>query len=181
YSFDIGSWHLIALNSECGRLASGGASNGCAAGSPQETALRSDLAAHPSSCTLAYWHSPRFNSGFRGNHPETGPFWEALREAGADIVLSGDAHHYERFAPQDPSGNPDPGGIRGFVVGTGGAFFTNWSSVKPNSEVRQNTTFGVLALTLHPTSYEWRFLPEAGRTFTDSGAGNCHGRPSGGP
>jgi hemolysin type calcium-binding protein len=181
YSFDIGSWHLIALNSECGRLASGGAPSGCAAGSPQETALRSDLAAHPSSCTLAYWHSPRFNSGFRGNHPETGPFWEALREAGADIVLNGDAHHYERFAPQDPSGNPDPAGIRGFVVGTGGAFFTNWSSVKPNSEVRQNTTFGVLALTLHPTSYEWRFLPEAGKTFTDSGGGDCHGRPSGGP
>ena len=179
YSFDIGSWHLIALNSECERIDRGAAANGCAAGSPQESSLRSDLAAHPSSCTLAYWHRPRFNSGFRGNHPETQAFWQALHEAGADIVLSGDAHDYERFAPQDASGNLDLAGIREFVVGTGGAFFTTWSSVKPNSEVRQNTTFGVLALTLHPTSYEWRFLPEAGQTFTDSGGGPCHGRPPG--
>ena len=179
YSFDIGSWHLIALNSECGRVDRGAAASGCAAGSPQESFLRSDLATHPSSCTLAYWHSPRFNSGFRGNRPETQPFWEALRQAGADVVLNGDAHHYERFAPQDPSGNSDLAGIREFVVGTGGAFFTNWSSVKPNSEVRQNTTFGVLALTLRPTSYEWRFLPEAGQTFTDSGGGLCHGRSLG--
>ena len=138
YSFDIAGWHLIALNSECERIARGAAANGCAARSPQESSLRTDLAAHPSACTLAYWHSPRFNSGFRGNHPQTHAFWQALREAGADIVLNGDAHHYERFAPQDPSGNLDLAGIREFVVGTGGAFFTNWSSVKPNSEVRQN-------------------------------------------
>jgi hypothetical protein len=163
YSFDIGSWHLIALNSECERIDRGAAANGCAAGSPQESSLRADLATHRSSCTLAYWHSPRFNSGFRGDHPETQAFWEALHQAGADVVLNGDAHHYERFALQDPSGNPDPAGIREFIVGTGGAFFTNWSSVKPNSEVRQNTTFGVLALTIHPTSYEWRFLPEPAR------------------
>jgi acid phosphatase type 7 len=179
YSFDIAGWHLIALNSECDRIARGAAANGCAAESPQESSLRSDLAAHPSACTLAYWHSPRFNSGFRGNQPKTDAFWRALREAGADVVLNGDAHHYERFAPQDPSGNLDLAGIREFVVGTGGAFFTNWSSVKPNSEVRQNDTFGVLALTLHPTSYEWRFLPEAGKTFTDSGGGVCHGRTPG--
>ena len=107
YSFDIGSWHLIALNSECERIDRGAAANGCAEGSPQESSLRSDLAAHPSSCTLAYWHRPRFNSGFRGNHPETQAFWQALHEAGADIVLSGDAHDYERFAPQDASGNLD--------------------------------------------------------------------------
>jgi hypothetical protein len=181
YSFDIGSWHLIALNSECGGVAAGAASDGCAAGSPQESWLRSDLAAHPSSCTLAYWHNPRFNSGYRGNHPEVQAFWDALHGARADIALSGDAHHYERFAPQGPGGNPDAAGIREFVVGTGGAFFTSLSSVKPNSEVRQNHTFGVLALTLHPTSYEWRFLPEAGKTFTDSGGGVCHGRPPGSP
>jgi hypothetical protein len=179
YSFDVGSWHLIALNSECERTDRGAATSGCAAGSPQESFLRSDLATHRSACTLAYWHSPRFNSGFRGNHVDTQAFWEALHEAGADVVLSGDAHDYERFAPQDPGGNPDPAGIRQFVVGTGGAFFTNWSSVKPNSEVRQNHTFGVLALTLRPTSYEWRFLPEAGKTFTDSGSGVCHGRTPG--
>ncbi len=179
YSFDIGSWHMIALNSECERIARGAAANGCAAGSPQESALRSDLASHRSSCTLAYWHSPRFNSGFRGNHPETQALWGALYEAGADVVLNGDAHDYERFAPQGPSGNLDPAGIRQFVVGTGGAFFTSWSSVKANSEVRQNHTFGVLTLTLHPASYEWRFLPEAGKTFTDSGGGSCHGRTPG--
>lgn len=179
YSFDIGSWHLIALNSECDRIDRGGAPDGCAAGSPQESWLRADLAAHPSSCTLAYWHSPRFNSGFRGNQPRTQAFWEALHEARADVVLNGHAHHYERFAPQDPSGRLDPAGIRQFIVGTGGALFTNWSSIKPNSEVRQNSTFGVLALTLHPTSYEWRFVPEAGKTFTDSGGASCHGRVPG--
>ena len=94
-------------------------------------------------------------------------------------MLSGDAHDYERFAPQDPRGALDPArGIRQFVVGTGGVFFTGWSSLKPNSEVRQNDTFGVLVLTLRPGSYDWRFVPEAGKTFTDSGPGVCHGRPA---
>ncbi len=180
YSFDIGSWHLIALNSQCAQIAHGGAADGCAAGSPQERWLQSDLAAHRTSCTLAYWHSPRFNSGYRGNSPAGQAFWNVLHAAGADLVLSGDAHDYERFAPQDPTGALDPvRGIRAFVVGTGGVFFTGWSKLKPNSEVRQNDTFGVLALTLHPASYEWRFLPEAGATFTDSGAGACHGRTPG--
>ncbi len=187
YSFDVGAWHLIALNSMCDRIDPGGAADGCAAGSPQERWLRSDLATHRNSCTLAYWHSPRFNSGFRGNSLVSLPFWNTLYEAGADIVLNGDAHDYERFAPQDPNGNLDGArGIREFVVGTGGAFFTAWSSVKPNSEVRQNRTFGVLVLELHAGSFEWRFLPEAGRQFTDAGAGLCHGRspgfaPPGGP
>ena len=150
------------------------------AGSPQERWLQSDLAAHRTSCTLAYWHSPRFNSGFRGNSSAMQTFWDVLHAAGADVVLSGDAHDYERFAPQDPNGNLDPvRGIRAFVVGTGGVFFTGWSKLKPNSEVRQNDTFGVLALTLNPTSYEWRFLPEAGGTFTDAGVGRCHGRTPG--
>ena len=122
-------------------------------------------------------HSPRFNSGYRGNSSTGQAFWEALYEAGADLVLSGDAHDYERFAPQDPHGNFDPArGIRQFVVGTGGVFFTGWSTVKPNSEVRQNDTFGVLLLTLRPASYEWRFVPEAGAAFTESGSGVCHGR-----
>jgi hypothetical protein len=122
-------------------------------------------------------HSPRFNSGFRGNSPTGQAFWEALYASGADLVLSGDAHDYERFAPQDPRGNFDPArGIRQFVVGTGGVFFTGWSALKPNSEVRQNDTFGVLFLTLRPGSYEWRFVPEAGAAFTESGSGVCHGR-----
>jgi Ca2+-binding RTX toxin-like protein len=180
YSFDIGSWHLIALNTQCDHVAHGGALNGCAPGSPQNRWLQSDLAAHRSSCTLAYWHAPRFNSGLRGNSPAGQPFWDVLHAAGVDVVLNADAHHYERFAPQDPNGALDPArGIRQFVVGTGGVFFTGWSKLKPNSEVRQNNTFGVLALTLHPTSYEWRFLPEAGGSFTDAGSGACHGRTVG--
>jgi Ca2+-binding RTX toxin-like protein len=180
YSFNIGNWHLIALNSLCDQVAHGGALNGCAPGSPQNRWLQEDLARHRTSCTLAYWHSPRFNSGLRGNQTAAQPFWDVLHAAGADLVLNGDAHHYERFAPQNPAGSFDPArGIRQFVVGTGGVFFTGWSKLKPNSELRQNDTFGVLALTLHPNSYEWRFIPEAGRTFTDSGAGACHGRTAG--
>jgi hypothetical protein len=177
YSYNIGTWHLVALNSMCDQLDRGAAADGCAAGSPQERWLRADLAAHRKECTLAYWHSPRFNSGFRGNSPAGEAFWQALYQAGADLVLSGDAHNYERFAPQDPAGTLDPArGIRQFVVGTGGVFFTGWSSLKPNSEVRQNDTFGVLFMALRPGSYEWRFVPEAGEAFTESGSGLCHGR-----
>jgi hypothetical protein len=142
--------------------------------------LRSDLAANRQVCTLAYWHSPRFNSGLRGNDLLVQPFWDALHQAGADVVLNGDAHDYERFLPQDPTGASDPArGIRQFVVGTGGVFFTGWSSVKPNSEVRQNKAFGVLMLALHPGSYDWRFVPEAGKAFAESGSGTCHGRTPG--
>jgi len=146
YSFDVGSWHLIALNSSdhCTIVA-------CGKGSPQETWLRADLAAHPTSCTLAYWHHPRFNSGHDGNGSFMQPMFQDLYDANADVVLGGHAHDYERFAPQDPTGALDPvRGIRAFVVGTGGVFFTGWSKLKPNSEVRQNDTFGVLALTLRP-------------------------------
>jgi acid phosphatase type 7 len=178
YSYSLGSWRLIALNSVCDQLDRGTAANGCAAGSPQEHWLRTDLASRRTSCTLAYVHNPLFNSGYRGNSPAPRAFWDALYEARADVVLSADAHSYERFAPQSPDGRLDPQqGIREFVVGTGGAFFTGWSSVKPNSEVRQNTTFGVLTLALHPNSYDWRFVPAAGGAFSDSGSGVCHGRP----
>jgi acid phosphatase type 7 len=179
YSFDLGSWHLIALNSICDRIDHGAAPDGCAAGSPQERWLRSDLAAHRSSCTLAYWHTPRFNSGIRGDHLTVQAFWLALHEAGADVVLNGDAHDYERFAPQDPNGNAgQTDGIRQFVVGTGGAFFTGFGPAKPNSEVRA-LTFGVLVFTLHQSSYNWRFYAEPGEPFTDSGSGLCHGRTPG--
>jgi acid phosphatase type 7 len=177
YSYNLGAWHLVALNTNCDQLDRGVAANGCAPGSPQEHWLRTDLAGERKQCTLAYMHSPRFNSGFRGNSPTGQAFWEALYASGADLVLSGDAHDYERFAPQDPRGNFDPArGIRQFVVGTGGVFFTGWSALKPNSEVRQNDTFGVLFLTLRPGSYEWRFVPEAGAAFTETGSGVCHGR-----
>jgi acid phosphatase type 7 len=172
YSFDVGAWHLIALNSNCARVP-------CSAGSAQEQWLRADLAANPRSCTLAYWHHPRFSSGHDGDGTFMQAIWKDLYDADADVVLVGHSHDYERFAPQNASGNLDrTRGIREFVVGTGGAFFTGLSTTKPNSEVRQNKTFGVLRLTLHPTSYDWAFVPEAGKTWTDSGSDSCHG---GGP
>ena len=171
YSFDIGTWHLIALNS-----GDGCAPVACGAGSPQERWLRADLAAHPAACTLAYWHHPRFNSGLNGNATFTQAIYQALYDADAEVVLGGHAHDYERFAPQNPAGKLDNlRGIRQFVVGTGGAFFTSLGTTKPNSQVRSASTYGVLMLTLHPRSYDWRFVPEAGRSFTDSGTGQCRG------
>jgi acid phosphatase type 7 len=168
YSFDLGSWHLVALNSNCSQVS-------CGTGSIQERWLRADLAAHPATCTLAYWHDPRYSSGHDGSHVTLQPFWKALSDAGAEIVLSGNSHNYERFAPLDVNGQRTAsGGIRQFVVGTGGAFFTGLGSSRlGGSEVAQNNTFGVLKLTLHPTSYDWQFVPIAGGTFTDSGSGAC--------
>jgi chitodextrinase len=137
--------------------------------------LRADLAAHTNFCTLAYWHVPLFSSGGRAKTTYR-TFWDALYAADADVVLAGHDHIYERFAPQTPTGVRDlTRGIREFVVGTGGANHTSIPSVKPNSEVRNSTTFGVLKMTLHPTSYDWEFVPEAGGTFTDAGTGQCHG------
>jgi chitodextrinase len=169
YSFDVGSWHLVALNSNCARVS-------CLAGSEQEQWLRADLAAHPADCTLAYWHHPRWSSGHDGSNTFMQPMWQALYDAGVDVVLTGHSHDYERFAPLDANGAPDSArGIRSFVVGTGGAFFTGLGSRIAGSEVGQNTTFGVLKLTLHATSYDWQFVPEAGKTWTDSGSEACRG------
>ncbi len=172
YSFDVGTWHLIALNSSdhCTIVS-------CAAASAQEVWLKADLAANSSKyCTLAFWHDPRFNSGHDGNADEMKPLFQALYDANADLMLGGHAHSYERFAPQNPAGGLDNArGIRQFVVGTGGAFWTSIGTPKPNSEVRQNSTYGVLKLTLRPTGYDYQFAPEAGKTFTDSGTGTCHG------
>jgi acid phosphatase type 7 len=170
YSFDLGAWHLIALNSQCSWV-----SGGCGPGSPQERWLRADLAAHRDACTLAYWHQPRFSSGQHGSNPHYDAFWRDLYEANAEIVLTAHDHDYERFAPQDPAGRPDTNrGIREFVVGTGGKNHYRFKAAQPNSQVRNGDTFGVLVLTLHPTSYSWRFVPEAGKTFTDSGSTACH-------
>jgi hypothetical protein len=169
YSFNVGQWHLIALNSNCSEA------GGCSAGSPQETWLRNDLASHAQACTLAYWHHPRFSSGPHGNAASMQPIWQALYDGNAEIVLSGHDHDYERFAPQDASGAADPArGIREFVVGTGGKSHYSTSGPKPNSEVRNSSTFGVLKLALHAKSYDWKFTPEAGQTFTDAGSGSCH-------
>jgi hypothetical protein len=176
YSFDVGTWHLVALNSNCTRPADTSDTVDCGVGSEQERWLRADLAAHPASCTLAFWHHPRYSSGHDGSNTFTQPFWAALQDAQAEIVLSGHSHDYERFAPLDGSGNLDPaGGVRQFVVGTGGAFFTGLSSQIAHSEVAQHDTFGVLKLTLRPDSYSWTFVSEAGKTFTDSGTTMCHG------
>jgi Calcineurin-like phosphoesterase len=169
YSYDIGSWHIVALNtnSACATIA-------CAAGSTQEQWLQADLAAHPADCTLAYWHHPLFSSTIAATSASQA-LWQDLYDAGADVILNGHAHVYERFAPQTPSGALDTAnGIREFVVGTGGAALHAFSTIEPNSQARNNTTFGVLKLTLHPTGYDWAFTPEAGGTFTDSGSDSCH-------
>jgi hypothetical protein len=169
YSYNLGAWHIIALNSEISQ----------GVGSAQEKWLRTDLAANPSTCTLAYWHKPRFSSGQHGNISASQALWQALYDYGVDVVLNGHDHTYERFAPQNPSGQADAKGIREFVVGTGGASLYSFTSIKPNSQVRNNSTYGVLKLTLHATSYDWRFIPIAGQSFTDSGSANCVGSGSG--
>ena len=170
YSYELGVWHIIVLNSECAEV------GGCNAGSRQEKWLRADLAAHPAFCTLAYWHKPLFSSGgAHGNDPEIRPLWQALYDSHADIVVNGHDHDYERFALQTPNGAADPArGIREFVVGTGGKNQRPFGEVKPNSEVRGADAFGVLKLTLQPRGYEWQFIPVAGKTFTDSGSAPCH-------
>jgi hypothetical protein len=170
YSYNLGAWHVVVLNSNCAEV------GGCQAGSTMERWLRADLDANPAQCTVAYWHHPRFSSGsLHGNDAEIQPLWQALYDSGAEIVLNGHDHHYERFAPQTPSGQSNPGnGIREFIIGTGGASLRPPDSARPNSEVRNGSTFGVLKLTLHASSYDWQFIPIAGGTFTDAGSGTCH-------
>ncbi|HET9017032.1 MAG TPA: DNRLRE domain-containing protein, partial [Thermomicrobiaceae bacterium] len=169
YSLNIGTWHIVILNSNCSEV------GGCGPGSPQEQWLAQDLAANTSACTMAVWHQPRFSSGVVGNNVAYDAFWQDLYAAHADIVLDGHDHDYERFAPQNPSAQADPAnGIREFVVGTGGVGFVSFKTIQPNSQVRNNNTFGILALTLHANGYDWKFLPIAGSTFTDSGTGTCH-------
>ena len=170
YSFDLGAWHLISLNSNCAQA------GGCGVGSPQEAWLRADLAAHPTTCALAYWHHPRFSSGEHGDHASMAALWQALQEGGAELVLSGHDHDYERFAPQDADGTLDTAhGLRQFVVGTGGKnHYAMTGGLRPHSEVHNDDTFGVLVLTLRPGGYGWRFLPEPGKTFTDHGSARCH-------
>ncbi|HET7441235.1 MAG TPA: metallophosphoesterase [Terriglobales bacterium] len=170
YSYDLGTWHIIVLNSECEAV------GGCGRESPQGQWLRNDLAEHPVLCTLAYFHKPLFSSGkAHGYDPQMKPLWQMLHAGGTDIVVGGHDHHYERFAPQDPNGNPDPKhGVREFVAGTGGKNSHRvMGPAVANSEVRNADTFGVLKFTLHPGSYDWEFVPEEGKTFTDSGSDVC--------
>lgn len=167
YGYDLGSWRIIVLNSEVAMNA----------GSEQETWLRGELARSSEGCVLAYWHKPRFTSGLHENEPAVHPLWEALYQAGADVVLSGHDHDYERFGPQTPAGQIDPSrGIREFVVGTGGAELRTFSNVQPNSEIRIESRYGVLKLTLRPESYRWDFIvAEAPFAYiADSGTAPCH-------
>jgi hypothetical protein len=170
YSYDLGTWHIVVLNSECADV------GGCQAGSRQEKWLRADLAAHPAACTLAYWHRPLFSSGSaHGNDLSVKPLWQALYDAHADVVVSGHDHDYERFAPQNADGRADPArGIREFVVGTGGKNQRPFGAIVRGSEKRNADAFGVLKLTLHRGSYDWQFIPQAGKTFADSGSDACH-------
>ncbi|MEA2457620.1 MAG: hypothetical protein QOC95_592, partial [Thermoleophilaceae bacterium] len=170
YSFDVGPWHMIALNSNCAQV------NGCDAGSPQELWLRGDLAAHPVGCTLAYWHHPRFTSGQHGSDASTAALWSDLYAAGAELVLNGHDHDYERFAPQtDAAVRDDARGIREFVVGTGGESHTSFkATIQPNSEVRDASSFGFLELTLSDSAYAWNFISDTPGGLSDSGSGSCH-------
>jgi acid phosphatase type 7 len=163
YSFDLGTWHVISLNSA---IALGPRS-------PQGKWLAQDLETHSTDCVLAYFHIPAFSSGPHGSDLDVRALWRQLADAGADVVLSGHDHHYERFAPMDAKGRPDPNGMRQFVVGTGGGGVYLLKSVAPQSEVRDTSTYGVLQMVLSPGRYDWTFIPVAGHSFTDTGTTAC--------
>ena len=164
YSYDLGAWHIVALNSNLTADAT----------AAQEQWLREDLATHNTRCTLAYWHHPVFSSGGHGNGHRMRTIWPVLYEFGVDVVVNGHDHDYERFAPQTPTGQLDPQhGIREFVVGTGGAHLGKFKTVQPNSEIRDDSTWGILEFTLHPTSYTWEFVPVTDAAFHDGGSAEC--------
>jgi hypothetical protein len=169
YAYDLGAWRIYSLNSNCDLV------GGCGPGSAQEAWLRADLAANPRECVAAVWHHPLFSSGVHGGTDSTRPLWDALYEAGAELVLNGHDHDYERFAPQRPDGTADAdAGIREFVVGTGGVGQRAFSTVRANSEMRKTGVLGVIKLELKTTGYTWRFVPVSGSTWTDSGSASCH-------
>jgi hypothetical protein len=179
YSFDLGAWHLIALNSQCSAGTDDVEVGGCSTGSPQYTWLQQDLAAHPNPCTLAYWHKPRWTSGEHSNAVEMTDIWNLLVTRRVELVLSGHNHSYERFDPlgtatTDGSPVPDPDGVREIVVGTGGKNHYPFTRPALTGEVvRNGDTFGALILTLRDGSYAWEFAPEPGKTFTDAGSATC--------
>jgi acid phosphatase type 7 len=160
YSYELGAWHVIVLNSTCAEV------RGCHVGSRQWLWLKHDLARHRKSrCTVAYWHQARWSSGEHGSDATFAPFWSLLSKAGADVVLSGHDHDYERFAPI--------AGIRSFVVGTGGRGLRAFGTIHPRSVARQAESFGVLRLTLRPRGYSWRFLTASGPEYGDAGSATC--------
>ncbi|MEA2449337.1 MAG: hypothetical protein QOG63_1269, partial [Thermoleophilaceae bacterium] len=168
YSYDIGAWHMIALNSNCTRVGN------CGVADPQATWLQADLNAHAGQCTMAYFHHPRWTSGQEQPTLSMGPIYQILYDAGTDVILNGHDHDYERFAPMAPSGAVDPArGIREIIAGTGGRNTTSFTQLAPGSEVRNSSSFGVLRMALHPRGYDWRFMPTAGG-FSDAGSQPCH-------
>lgn len=169
YSYDLGTWHVIVLNSNCSQI------GGCWTGTPEETWLRADLKAHPAQCTLAVMHHPVFTSVQINNDGPYTYLWADLANAHVDLVLNGHSHVYERFAPMDARGDANASGTREITVGTGGAELMQFpSTFLPTSEVHAQGEFGVLEVVLHPGSYDWSFVPVLGETFTDSGASACH-------
>ena len=170
YSYDLGAWHVVVLNAECALI------GGCGPSSPEVTWLRADLAASDAKCTVAIWHEPRWSSGLgHGSDPRSATFWSVLYASGAEIVVNGHDHDYERFAPQTPDGaRDDARGIREFVVGTGGRSLYPVGAPIANSEVLRNDTFGVLALTLRSDGYDWRFIAVDGARVIDAGSDRCH-------
>jgi hypothetical protein len=176
YSYDLGRWHIVALNSNCGFIPVAGCGGDSAKGSAQLEWLKRDLTNNSARCTLAYFHHPRFTSGnYLPGLEQVTAFWRVLYNANADVILSAHDHNYQRFAPQDPNGTADPNrGIRQFVVGTGGAGLYAIKHPIKNTEVYSDETHGVLKLTLRQSGYSWRFVPVEGQEFTDSGSARCH-------
>jgi hypothetical protein len=171
YSYNLGDWHVVAINSNCTEV------GGCGVGSVQEQWLRADLAANPKACTIAYMHHPRFSSGGHGDHPDMRALWQALQDHEADVVLAGHDHNYERFAPQRADGVFDRNGIREFVVGSAGKNLDPFRKIRANSVLRNNTDFGVLEMTLDRRSYSWRFVNVAGEV-KDKGQADCVTEPA---
>jgi hypothetical protein len=169
YAYELGTWHIVVLDSSCERV------DGCGLDTPQGRWLAADLAASSARCTLAIFHHPRFSSGEdHGNDPSVDPLWRALYAAGADVIVNGHDHDYERFAPQDPDGTEDRArGIRQFVIGTGGTALRGFDDPVANSELRASVSHGLLEFTLRDSGYDWRFIPTAG-DFSDRGTASCH-------
>jgi adhesin HecA-like repeat protein len=168
YSYQAGAWLVLSLNSNIPATVD----------SAQAAWVRATLASNPTPCTLAYWHHPLFSSGPNSNSGAMRDMWRILQEGGADVVLSGHDHLYERFTAQDAIGRADPRhGLRAFVVGTGGAHLYAPRARQPNSEVIASI-HGVLKMTLKAKSYEWQFVPIPGQSFSDFGVGECHDAPA---
>jgi len=180
YSFDVGRWHVVALNSVCGGDLDVDTTvpsefGGCGDASPQVAWLRADLAAHADRCRLVMWHHPRWSSSTEGSSPEVAAFWRVVTDLSVDVVLNGHAHDYQRFPPMSAEGRRDARGPRTFVVGTGGSPISSFDPAIPvRSEVRDDSSRGALLLELRDRSYAWRYVPIAGDAFNDEGEAPCH-------